>query len=281
MKKILLASCIAAVSVGVNAELTPLSEYELHTVTGQAGVDIELDVGVTIGEIRYTDTEEFDGGGVSDGDGGSLSITNLSIGGIDDRNTLLGFTTPDNGPNLDELIFAIDVKADGSLVIDGKPAGGISPVDIKITVDEVFTSDINGDRQITMVDSLSLYGGALGLKMTVDGATNDITFRTQIGFDDIDVDLTSFLSMNIKDAYIAGQNHNGDPSFFTDSIADIHVVMSKETDGVKFDFSQAPNNNQNIFDMGIGELTIGGDVLGSIAINDLNIRGLSVNVSGH
>ena len=45
MKKSLLAGCIALASAGTQAELSPMSEFELHNVTGQAGVDIELDVG--------------------------------------------------------------------------------------------------------------------------------------------------------------------------------------------------------------------------------------------
>ena len=76
MKKTLLASCVALVSATSQAELSPMSEFELHNVTGQAGVDIELNVGISIGEIVYTDTE-FEG----DGDGGSLSLKDVTIGG--------------------------------------------------------------------------------------------------------------------------------------------------------------------------------------------------------
>ena len=285
MKKTVLALCVAAAG-SAHAELTPMSEFELHTVTGQAGVDIELDLGISVGEIRYTDT---DGDGTGSG-GGSLAINTLTIGGIDDRNTLLGYATPDNGPNLDELIFAVDVAGDGTLVIDGKPANGISPVDIKLTIDSVTTLDSAGNTALTLIDELSIYGGALGLKMTVNGSDNDFIFRTQVGFDDIDVDLSSFLGMKIENAFFAGSNHNNDPELITDYIADIHVVMSQENDGVKFDFGQATRSGQNIFDLGIGSLTVGQgldartgqeQVIGSFFIDDLNIRGLSVEVSGH
>jgi len=289
MKKTLLASCIALVSVGAHAELKPMSEFELHSVTGQAGVDIELDVGVSIGEIRYTDTAEVVNG-VSDGDGGSIVIEDLTIGGIDDSNLLLGLPNSENGPNLDSLIFSVDVSQNGDLVIDGIPAGGvIQPVDLKITSGPVYTAASDGSPGIRLIDSMRLVGGALGLKMTVDGDTNDINFRTQVGFDDIDVDMSTGLGITIENAYFSGANHNGDPSFL-DNIADISVVMYNDNDGVTFDFSQADRNNQNIFDLGIGKLTIGNgpdpstgaeQVIGSFTVDDLNIRGVAVNLSGH
>jgi len=291
MKKSLLAGCIVLATAGAQAELSPMSEFELHNVTGQAGIDIELDVGIEIGEIRYTDTAEVVGG-VSDGDGGSLRISNIKIGGIDDRSTLLGFPTEDNGPNLDDLIFKVDIDSNGDLVIDGVPVGSIRPVDIKITTGPIETLHADGETTgVRLIDSLSMYGGALGLKMTVMGSDNDIRFRTQIGFDDIDIDMSTGFGIKIEDAFLAGSNHDGDPSFFTDSIADISVLMYKNDDeGITFDFTQPTKNGQNVFDLGIGSLVVGNGLdsntgqeqnIGAFFVDNLDITGVAINVSGH
>jgi hypothetical protein len=280
MKKTLLASCVALASVGANAELTPLSEFDLHKVTGQAGIDIELDVGIEIGEIRYTDTVTN-----GDGDGGSLVIDTISIGGGEGRNTLFGNSDPGNTANLDGLKFAIDALADGTLQIVGRPIrnNGIGIVDIEVTTGFVETRAIDDSRGVRLVDSISMYGGALGLSMIVDGATNDIGFRALIGLEDIDVDMSTN-GIFIKDAYIYGSGYNREDALAqpSDLAADIYVSLSKEDGGVRLDFSpQAGRDKQNIFDMGVRELTVGDGVIGSIDIDDLSIQGVALNISGH
>jgi hypothetical protein len=280
MKKTLLASCVALVSATSQAELSPMSEFELHKVTGQAGVDIELDVGIEIGEIRYTDTVTN-----GDGDGGSLVIDTISIGGGEGRNTLFGNSDPGNTANLDGLKFAIDALADGTLQIVGRPirSNGIGIVDIEVTTGFVETRAIDDSRGVRLVDSISMYGGALGLSMIVDGATNDIGFRALIGLEDIDVDMSTN-GIFIKDAYIYGSGYNREDALAqpSDLAADIYVSLSKEDGGVRLDFSpQAGRDRQNIFDMGVRELTVGDGVIGSIDIDDLSIQGVALNISGH
>lgn len=309
MKKILLASCVAAISAGVNAELTPLSEYELHTVTGQAGIDIELDVGVSIGEVRYTDTEVItqeiiqvdpDGDGVfedqiidvSDGDGGSLVISNIFLGGDETRTTLLGKpTSTPNTSNLDNLKFAVDIQSDGDLIIDGQPAGG-GVVDFLLKTGEIALESADRQSRHVLVDSLSIYGGALGFKMVVDGETNDIRFEVEASVDDMDIDMSS-LGINISNAMIKdstfierGGIDNPSGLLISQHTFIVNMNMSKTEDGegVKFEFLKdpfAPVNDFNVFDVYVEELSIGGGLVGSIAIDDLDINGVSFVVSGH
>lgn len=290
MKKILLASCIAAVSAGAHAELLPLSEYELHSVTGQAGVDIELDVGIEIGEIRYTDTETFDGGGVSDGDGGSLVISDLVIGGGEGRAKLLGINNPGNSANLDNLIFRIDVGSDGDINIIGDPtSGGVGVVDIGLSIAEISVQGAAGSGvpKHVLVDNLSLYGGALALEMRIDGQTNDIELYTEIGVDDLDIDMSSSFGIVIENAVIAGNkylekiagNRTPTPS---DRVAKILVTMdsSSQSDGVIFDFASS-FDDENVIDVFMPSIHVGDGQFGSLAINDFDFRGVSLKVSGH
>lgn len=296
MKKILLASCIAAVSVGVNAELTPLSEYELHTVTGQAGVDIELDVGVTIGEIRYTDTEEFDGGGLSDGDGGSLTVSDISLGGGLGRTTLMGAPNPNNTANINGLVFAIDVKGDGDLSINGYPlsnSGGIGAVDFLLTTGEVALQGVNPADRHVLVDSMSIYGGAVGFRMDLDGQTNKMTFRVEAAVDDLDLDMTSGFGINIENAQIKGpgfieqggaENPGGVSLTQHAFVLSFEMDYDSEDDGIIFKFIPRPNQfvtAQNVFDIVLPEISVGGDVMGSVLVNNLDLNGISFAIKGH
>ena len=285
MKKILLASCVAAISAGVNAELTPLSEYELHTVTGQAGVDIELDVGVNIGEIRYTDTAEN-----GDGDGGSLIIEDVFIGGGEGRNLLYGFSNPGNTSRLDNLKFVIDVGADGDLNIKGQQVTGgtlVGVVDFLLTTGNIATEGVSPADRHVLVDSLSIYGGASNLQMVVDGATNDITFITSVGVEDMDIDMTSSFSVKIENMVIANSAYSDflstplDPDLNART-ANFYVVMDSDSvaDGVLFDF-RTPLSGYNKVDIFAEKVSVGGDLMGSFYIDDFSFRGVSMVVSGH
>lgn len=284
MKKTVLALCVAAAG-SAHAELTPMSEFELNTVTGQAGVDIELDIGLQIGEIRYTDTETN-----GDGDGGSLVIEDIFIGGGEGRSSLYGFSNPGNSARLDNLIFTVDVGADGDLNIKGKPktgGSGVGVVDFLLTTGNVAVEGTTPGSRHVLVDSLSVYGGASNLQMIVDGPTNDITFITSVGIEDMDLDMTSSFSINIENMVIASSTYsdfNGlpvDPDLNART-ANFYVTMDSDSvpDGVKFDFA-TPLSAYNVVDIYAPIVEVGGDQLGSFYIDDLNFKGVSLIVSGH
>jgi hypothetical protein len=285
MKKTLLASCVALVSATSQAELSPMSEFELHKVTGQAGVDIQLDVGLTIEEIRYTDTEEVIDG-VSDGDGGSLVIENISLGGIDDRDTLLGQPTSDNGPNLDAITFAVDLLSNGDLRVFGEGSDGVTPVDIKLSTGNIYTTDSNGDRAVTLLDGLTMRAAAIALEMVVDGDTNDIAFSTEIGIEELDIDMSS-LGIVIEDAVVAGSLYldkirGGRTPSPSDRVSKLYVVMDHNTtEGeVVFDFTQG-FGDENIVDIAVPSISVGGEMLGAVTFDNLSLQGVSIAVSGH
>ena len=285
MKKILLASCVAAISAGVNAELTPLSEYELHSVTGQAGVDIELDVGLTIGEIRYTDVEEN-----GDGDGGSITISDLFVGGGEGRASLFGVSNPGNTANINNFLFKVDVAADGDLIIGGSPIsgnGGVGIVDFLITTGEIAVEGTgpNPNRHV-LIDSMSAYGGAAAFNMTVDSVTNNVNFQIRVGIDDLDIDMTSSFGISIENAKIYGfeyfERKEANQLGPTDYAAEFYIEMSKDDngDGVNFDFTQG-FGSANIIDVELPSIVVGDANIGAIALNNFDFSGMKVNVSGH
>ena len=68
LKRNLLALAIIGAPFAAQAELKPIDDAQMGSITGQAGVTIELETKVNIGEFRYTDE-------------GSLAIKDISIGG--------------------------------------------------------------------------------------------------------------------------------------------------------------------------------------------------------
>ena len=274
MKKSLLAGCITLATAGAQAELSPMSEFELHNVTGQAGVDIELDVGLSIGEIRYTDTE-FEG----DGDGGSLSIKDITIGGA---NKSSFFQTPNIVPNasnsLDEVIFSIDIANDGDLIISGNPKNG-NFIDFSLTTGAVATLDSNGDEAARLIDSVSMVGLAAGLLMKVESTGNKVILAADIAIEDMDIDASS-IGFQLENVTVAGQNYLQEVDVFGKAkplswAFPVGMIITPENTGV--DIELLPS----VMDIQVGKLSVGGDHVGALRIDDFALNDVSLFVKGH
>jgi HSP20 family molecular chaperone IbpA len=70
LNKLVLASAIAAISAGAQAELKALDDSAMGELTGQAGLTIDIETQYTIGEFAFRD-------------GGSVLFQNISMGGSD------------------------------------------------------------------------------------------------------------------------------------------------------------------------------------------------------
>ncbi|SIT15440.1 hypothetical protein SAMN05421686_11218 [Thalassolituus maritimus] len=274
MKKSLLAGCIALATAGAQAELSPMSEFELHNVTGQAGVDIELDVGLSIEEIRYTDTE-FEG----DGDGGSLSVKNITIGGA---NKSSFFQTPNIVPNasnsLDEVIFSIDIASDGDLVISGNPKNG-NFIDFSLTTGAIATLDSNGDEAARLVDSVSMVGLAAGLLMKVESTGNKVILAADIAIEDMDIDASS-IGFQLENVTVAGENYLQEVDVFGKAkplswAFPVGMIITPENTGV--DIELLPS----VMDIQVEKLSVGGDHVGALRIDDFALNDVSLFVKGH
>jgi hypothetical protein len=93
LKKLALASAIAAVATGAQAELKALDDSTMGEMTGQAGLTIDLETKVTIGQFMYKDA-------------GSLFIQDISIGG--NKNTTDAYLANDTDM-LDNIRMNIDI----------------------------------------------------------------------------------------------------------------------------------------------------------------------------
>jgi len=95
-KKVALATAVAAVSTGALAELQMLDEAGMQSVTGQAGLTIDVETQWEIGEFAYHDA-------------GYLLIQGIRMGGNSFSNG-----TGTGGSYLDNLRLEIDIAGDGT-----------------------------------------------------------------------------------------------------------------------------------------------------------------------
>ena len=78
LKKLALATAVAAAPFAAQADLKAMDDVSMGNVTGQAGVTIELETKVSIGQFKYTDTND---GGTDEIGGGSFAVNNIVLGG--------------------------------------------------------------------------------------------------------------------------------------------------------------------------------------------------------
>lgn len=96
LQKIALASAIAAISQGASADLQVLDDEGMQSITGQAGLTIDVEAQWQIGEFAYKDA-------------GFLLIQGIRMGG-----NSFGNGTGTAGSYLDNLRLEIDVAGDGT-----------------------------------------------------------------------------------------------------------------------------------------------------------------------
>ncbi|WP_349343101.1 DUF6160 family protein [Marinobacter sp. MMG032] len=107
LKKLALATAVAAVPFAAQAEMKALDDTSMGNMTGQAGITIELEANVDIGEIAYQDA-------------GFLAISDVTIGGAADPLTGTGGTSG----ALDDVSLYIDVAGpSGSQDLSGQSVG--------------------------------------------------------------------------------------------------------------------------------------------------------------
>ncbi len=289
LKKIALVAAVAAAPFAAHAELQAMNDSAMGNVTGQAGVTIELETQVSIGQFKYTDE-------------GSFAVNNIVLGGagVSASGAAAGY-----GTLLDQLKIDIDVLDDGDASIHVSTLDGL-PIDWGMTVGSMeLLAGSTGTDSTTLISNMSGYGNLAQLDITVDTATDHLNLVAAFDVQDMDFDV-EFLGIGIRDMVITGAGGNfdydGDGS-----------VMGADADG---EFGLAPTSQQaqvlagfanvnldvykgaglgastavdvlrvdvnNVYmDMSIGAVEIGGTSIGSLAIDNLAITNTKLAVYGH
>jgi hypothetical protein len=301
LKKIALVTAVAAAPFAANAELKALNDSAMGNVTGQAGVTIELETKVSIGQFKYTDE-------------GSFAVNDIVLGGS-------GVAGGTGTELLDQIKIDIDVADDGDAIIHvgslqttTLPNGDVAPVPIDwgMTAGSVeLLAGATGTDSTTLISNLSMYGDLAALDLNVDTATDHLNVAVAFDIDDMDFDV-DFLGVGIRDMVVTGAGENFDYDGNGTTAADEKATGTSEgfdlttlegrlaygkltkyanvdldvykgaglgastaTDVLRIDV------NNVYMDMSIGAIEIGGTSIGSVAMDNLAVTDTKLAVYGH
>lgn len=309
LKKIALTTAIAAAPFAANAELQAMNDTAMGDVTGQAGVTIELETQVSIGQFKYTDTNS---GGASEIGGGSFTVNDIELGGagLVTGAAPIFDTTGDGNPDvaatdlLDDLSIDIDIAADGDAVIGVHTISG-QPIDWGFTAE---TMKLEGTESTTLISGMSAWGmlGKLDIRVDTEdastslGGSGDGSLNIDAAFsvNNMKFDVP-FLAVGVEGMSISGAGENFyDPAVWSamtpeqqagaEAFASVNMTVykgeglgatgltgSSATGVLRIDVDNVA------MDLNIAKLAIGGDSIGSVAIDNLHVQNTKLAVYGH
>ncbi|HAC28429.1 MAG TPA: hypothetical protein DCF82_11540, partial [Marinobacter hydrocarbonoclasticus] len=240
----------------------------MGNVTGQAGVTIELETEVSIGEFRYTDE-------------GYLAVNDISIGGGSVERDANGAVTGVSGM-LDDLVIDIDVEADGDAFIDVHSISG-APIDFAMAVGSASLNATDGSGDSTLLASNIGIEGNLGLlNIRVDTATDNLIMNVGFNVTDMDMDV-DFLGVNVRDLTVYGATYyeNGGAIDPASMFAQAQITVGKGTSAATGGDALEISIPQFVADIGVGAVEIGGESIGSFRVDNLAVTNTTMKVYGH
>ncbi|MBY5936085.1 DUF6160 family protein [Marinobacter nauticus] len=272
LKKIALATAVAAAPFAAQADLKALDDTTMGNVTGQAGVTIELETEVSIGEFRYTDE-------------GYLAVNDISIGGGSVERDANGAVTGVSGM-LDDLVIDIDVEADGDAFIDVHSISG-APIDFAMAVGSASLNATDGSGDSTLLASNIGIEGNLGLlNIRVDTATDNLIMNVGFNVTDMDMDV-DFLGVNVRDLTVYGAQFyeqvetSGQPTDAAGLFASAQITVGKGVSAATGGDALEISIPTFAADIGVGAVEIGGESIGSFRVDNLLVENTTMKVYGH
>jgi len=267
LNKLVLVAAIAAAPLAANAELTALNDSTMSNLTGQAGVTIELQTKVDIGNVVYTDEGSLNLAGVHVG-GGTIS-TDATTGNV---NGVSG--------NLDDLLATIDINADGDAVIDVHSVTGM-PIDFAMAVESATL--VGSTDSTVLASNIGITGYLSALNLTVDTATDTLIATVGFSVENMDMDL-DFLAVGIRGLSVHGTGYVAGTTNFTNAENYAGVVATVgSVANTRAASGQALSIGLSTFaaDINIAGIEIGGTSIGSLQMNDLVVSNTSMQIYGH
>lgn len=310
LQKATLAAAIAAAPFAAQS-LEALDDATLAATTGQAGVTIEIDIegaGVTVGEIEYTDTQAG-----SDTDGGSVLLQNINI------NNVAGLTqeidvdatgdlkiTQSGVSGMTVSLGDVAGTADNTYsAVALKGANGTAEVVDSLAMNLDLGSSTITIHNMANGDTLGTAAGVTGTHAS-DTSSIAIQMASSIKINDLDAQLFGYTEaqaeakVRSEDGLAASDPLSAAQQAKVAALADGGAVTITN---LSFDNNgNAATMNQTIWaagdgvyiqmgaiegDLAIGSIGIGNDAagqplsIGSLAVRDINLSGLTQKISGH
>ncbi|HET8801359.1 MAG TPA: DUF6160 family protein [Marinobacter sp.] len=307
LKKLALATAVAAAPFAAQAELKAMDDSAMGNVTGQAGVTIELETKVSIGQFKYTDE-------------GSFAVNDIVLGGAG----VVADAAVDNDGDgvadntlLDQLKIDIDINDEGDAIIHvgslqtDPTTGAPVPIDWGMTAGSMeLLAGGTGSDSTTLISNLSMHGDLAALDLSVDTATDHLNVAVAFDIDDMDFDV-DFLGIGIRDMVVTGAGDNFDYDGDGNTVAggteaeeggfdlttptgqlaygklskyaNVNLDVYKGAglgDSTATDVLRIDVNNVYM-DMSIGAIEIGGTSIGSVAMDNVAVTNTKLAVYGH
>lgn len=269
LKPTLLALCIAGSSPAAMAEIQRLDDAMMGSITGQAGVSIELETKIDIGRFLYIDE-------------GALAIEDISIGGAE-RTDFFGFGGlggPTATDRLDNIRIDIDVLSDGDAAINIVPTN-FNAVDFRITTGAWYLASTDGSNNYTDLMDNFFAEGLMGRgSVHIDTGSDVMRLRTGFAIETMQFDVP-FLGIGVRGMEITGADYDRAFPSPLDLFAEVDLYIYK---GARFSNggpSLAIDMPSFRADVGIDELIIGQQSIGSVFVDDLAITDTGMRIYGH
>ncbi|MBS8239026.1 hypothetical protein DYI22_00730 [Marinobacter lipolyticus] len=308
LKKLALVTAVAAAPFAAHAELQAMDESAMGNVTGQAGVTIELETQVSIGQFTYTDQ-------------GTFAVKGIELGGagVSSSQSAADYAAATGaGSLLDELKIDIDIADDGDAVIhvgsmqeDG--SGNPLPIDWGFTADSMELEG-NADQNTVLVSNMDAWGllGALDIRVDTDDVEGQVgtgTLNLDAAFtvEEMNFDV-EFLGVGIRGMSITGSEDGGetlgaaglaaifgeDPTALTAeeqrkvglAQAGFAIIGMDVYKGDGFGSNSTATGvlridvDDVLMDINVAQTIIGGESIGTIGIDNLHVSNTRLAVYG-
>ncbi|MEQ5833933.1 DUF6160 family protein [Marinobacter sp. NFXS9] len=276
LKKIALATAVAAAPFAAQAELKAMDDGAMGNVTGQAGVTIELETKVDIGAVTYTDEGSFAVSGVHIGGGAVTTDADGNVTGVDGL--------------LDDLKIDIDVEDDGDAAIHVGSVSG-NPIDFAVGIESASLIASDASESTLLASNIGLTGLLAQLDIRVDTATDTLITDVAFNITDMDMDI-DFLGVGIRDLTITGANTFGgtyadaggtsaSPLAGTFAVAQMTVGKATGVAGSASGEALEIGIPEFVADVNVGQTLIGGTNIGTISLDNLAITQTNMKIYGH
>ena len=295
MKSSTLSICMIVPSLSIALETLP--DETLSTMTGQAGITIDIETQVTLDQFRWTDTDT----------GGSVNLNNIRIGGWNVNDTLddlrLVIDSNTNGDLQIDVVNQSQHNSDGSYKTSMWFSNAPDPIFVDMGVD-IGSFEIEGTAGTSTIASNIRFDILLGPQRFIiknDGDTGLISAKGLFqvtGDSGFDLDVIGTSISNLKIGNFSGSITADDNAFLI--AGPPGTIVTTRTDAGQL-FNDPRGEGLVYYDLSIGttasdqlemninnfnadiqmDVAIGNAPIGQIGITDLDISGTQLIVYGH